>query len=132
MGSFAILVTGESEAPHVVKLREGIGGLDLTRGDGTVEAVPWWRVYRIGNEGTLHRFRRLDRKSWELRVTSGADRALLAHVGKRPFHRLIHPLRRLQFIKVVIGAAILFFTVAQHAPAEWAARSFPQWAQHRS
>jgi len=131
VSEFAILVTGESETPHVVRLKPGKVGLDLIRGDGTAEDIPWWRLFRMSDEGTSHRFRRLDRRAWELRVMSGADTALLSHIGRRPLYRLLYPLRRLESAKVALGLAVLTFTLAQHLPAEWLSKTFPQWAQQR-
>ena len=131
MSQFAIVVAGEAEQARAVRLEANAHELDLYGADGSLERVPWWRLYRLEETSTAHRFRRVDKRNWELRVTAGSDGALLAHVGRRPLHRLVHPLRRLEVLKVGIGAVVLFVTVAQHAPAEWLAKSVPEWAQHR-
>lgn len=62
---------------------------------------------------------------------SGADQDLLAHIGGRPVHRLLHPLRRLESLKVIAGVLILSLTVAQHAPPDFLASWVPDWAQKR-
>lgn len=131
MSSFAILISGRSEQPNVVRLAANEHALEVYATDGYVDNVPWWRLYRSGDDRSTHQFRRLDRRDWELRVTSGADRDLLAHIGRRPIHRILHPLRRLESLKVIAGIAVLLVTFAQHAPAEWLARTVPQWAQRR-
>lgn len=131
MSDFAILLTGEGQSPAVVRLNAGDGALQLVGAHGTTENVPWWRLYRLAEDRSMHRFRRIDRRDWELRVMSGADQQLLAHVGARRFQRILLPLRRLELLKIGAGMLVLFLTVAQHAPPEWMAKTVPEWAQER-
>lgn len=131
MSGFAILVAGKAEQPRPVRLFANAGELELCSADGSTETVRWWWLYRSNNDPATHRFRRLDRKDWELRVTAGGDRDLLAHVGRRPLHRILHPFRRFESLKVLLGIAVLSVTVAGHLPPEWLARSVPDWAQAR-
>jgi len=128
---FAILLEGPNEQPRVVRLAESGECLTLLGSDGIHSQVPWWRIFRVSNEGTIHRFKRLDQRDWELRVTSGADRDLVARVGKRPLARLLYPFRRLHLLKTIIGAIVLLAAIAQHLPPEWTARMMSSRLQHR-
>lgn len=131
MSDFAVLLTGEAEQPTVVRLQANSDSLELVRTYGPTENIAWWRLYRVDEDRSMHRFRRLDRRNWELRVMSGADQALLAHVRRAPLFRLLHPLRRLEALKIVAGLVVLLLTVAQHAPPELLAKAIPGWAQDR-
>lgn len=131
MTQFAILMTGSPLQPRTVRLAEGVDHLTLIGGDGLETQIPWWRLFRISDEGTTHRFARLDKRDWELRVTSGADQQLLARIGKRPLARIIYALRRLHFFKAVFGTIVLFAAIAQHFPAEWTASAISPGIQHR-
>ncbi|WP_407826567.1 M48 family metalloprotease [Sphingomonas sp.] len=62
---------------------------------------------------------------------SGADQDLLAHIGRRPLYRILHPLRRLEAFKIVAGLLVISVTVAQHMPAEWMGGLVPAWAEQR-
>jgi beta-barrel assembly-enhancing protease len=114
-----------------MRLREDSDQLTLIGGDGIETPIPWWRLFRLADEGTTHRFARLDQRDWELRVTSGADRELLSRIGRRPLARVLHPLRRLHLIKTVFGSIVLIAAIAQHFPAEWTARALSPRLQHR-
>lgn len=131
MTQFAILLTGHPRQPRAVRLVENAAHLTLANADGTESHIPWWRLFRISDEGTTHRFARLGERDWELRVTSGADRQLLARIGKRPLARIVYPLRRLHFFKTVFGSVVLFAAIAQHFPPAWTASAIPQSLQHR-
>jgi Peptidase family M48 len=52
-------------------------------------------------------------------------------VGRRPLYRFLHPLRRLEALKILAGIAVLAVTLAQHAPPELTAKTVPGWAQDR-
>lgn len=131
MSDFAILLTGEGQTPAVVRLNAAGGALQLIRAHGAIENVPWWRLYRLDEDRSMHRFRRVDRRDWELRIMSGADQQLLAHVGSRRCQRILVPLRRLELLKIGAGMLVLLLTIAQHAPPEWMAKTVPEWAQER-
>lgn len=131
MSGYAILIAGPDTGPRAVRLDAEKDHLALHGAEGTVEQVPWWRLYRLSDHSSTHHFRRLDKRHWELRVISGGDRALLAHVGRRPLHRFIHPFRRLESLKVLIGLTVLAVTLAQHAPVNWQASLIPEFAQRR-
>lgn len=131
MTHFAMLLTGPEKRPTVVRLFEGESCLSLTAGDGTETQIAWWRLFRVSEEGSTDRFKRLDQRDWELRVTSGADRELLARVGSRPIARFLHPLRRLHSIKTLIGVIVIVAAIAQHFPAEWMAKAITPDMQHR-
>ena len=131
MSDFAILVRGEGQTPAVVRMNATDNALQLIGINGPVETIPWWRLYRVDDGEPTHRFRSLGERNWELRVMSGADQQLLAHVGPRRLHKIIHSLRRLEALKVAAAMLVLLVTIAQHAPPEWVARSIPDWAQNR-
>lgn len=130
MSGYAILVSGRSAPPTVVRIAETEAGLEI-KSAGATQVVQWWRLYRTEDDQSTHFFRRLDDRNWELRVTSGADRQLLAHIGRRPVHRVIHVIRRFEGLKVAVGLFVLAITLGQHAPAEWTAGFVPEWAQKR-
>ena len=124
-------MTGNPLQPRAVRLGEGEDHLTLIGGDGLETQIPWWRLFRISDEGTTHRFARLDKRDWELRVTSGADQQLLARIGRRPLARIIYALRRLHFLKTVFGSIVLFAAFVEHFPAEWTASAISPAIQHR-
>ena len=93
--------------------------------------VSWWRLYRIETGSSIHRFGRLDKRGWELRVAGGADQALLAHVRFRSPLRLPYPLNRLHLLKVIAGIVVLGATLAESLPARWVASAIPPKAQER-
>jgi hypothetical protein len=131
MAQFAILLTGAEARPTIVRLVEDDSRLTLVAGDGTQSHIPWWHLFRISDEGSTDCFKRLDKRHWELRVTAGADRELLARVGRKPLARMLHPLRRLQSAKTFVGMFVLLVAVAQHFPAEWTARAVTPALQDR-
>ena len=116
--------------PSAVKLEEGEDGLNLV-GAGQSETIAWWRLYRIETGSSVHRFGRLDKRGWELRVAGGADQALLAHVRFRSLLRIPYPLNRLHMFKIVAGIIVLGATFAESIPARWVASSIPPQAQER-
>jgi predicted nuclease of predicted toxin-antitoxin system len=63
MTDFAILLTGEAEQPSVVRLRANDDALELVRTYGSPENIAWWRLYRVDENQSTHRFRRLDRRN---------------------------------------------------------------------
>ncbi|MBA3527129.1 MAG: hypothetical protein M3438_03885 [Pseudomonadota bacterium] len=121
MSNTAIILSGPNQRPLVVRVQADDSSLSIVEPDGTIAQVPWWRLYRVSDEGTTHRFQRLDRREWELRVTGGSDQALLAHIGRRPIARILHPLRRLHIFKTIAGLLVLGVAVIDHLPPEWMA-----------
>src|SRR5688572_17060082 len=105
--------------------------LALIGSAGAESRIPWWRLFRLPDEGTTHRFARLDKRDWELRVTSGADQELLSQVGRRPLARVLYPLRKIQFVKTAIGSVVLLAAIAQHFPPDWTAKMIPDTLENR-
>ena len=131
MSGFALLHHGGTATPRVVKLSVADDRLFLAGANDFAEEIPWWRLYRSGNEGSVHRFRRLDRSKWELRVTAGADQALLAHVKQRSLGRFLGPLHRLHILKAVAFLVTAIVALSSALPANWVADAIPSVAEHR-
>ena len=129
MNDLAIVTSGNG-MPRTVRLVVGDDALHLVSIHGE-EAISWWRLYRVGDEGTTQRFRRVDRAEWELRVTSAEDLGILGRVRRGSIFRFLRPLQRLQTIKVFAGIMILGITIAAHAPAEWGAAFVPAKLEQR-
>lgn len=129
MNDLAIVTAGDA-MPRTVRLVVDDDALRLISVHGE-EVISWWRLYRVGDEGTTQRFRRVDRPEWELRVTSAADLGLLGRVRRGSIFRFLRPLRRLQSLKIIAGIAVLGFTIADHAPPEWGATLISSAAEKR-
>ncbi len=105
--------------------------MSIIEANGTESIVPWWRLFRVEDRGATHRFRRIDAANWELRATTGSDRELLAHIGRRRLSRAFALLNRLHGLKILLGIFILAVTFAEHLPADWTARLLIPAAQKR-
>lgn len=131
MTDYAILLHGAEKSPKAVRIAAANGNLCITGADGSQATIPWWRLFRVEDRGTTHRFRRIDAPHWELRVTSGSDRALLAHIGYRRLARALALLNRLHGLKILLGIFVLAVTFAEHLPADWTGRLLIPAAQKR-
>ncbi len=131
MTTYAILLQGPEQRPTAVRIEVADGQLGVTDAHGSFTAIPLWRLFRVEDHGTTHRFRRIDGPRWELRVTAGSDRALLSEIGHRRLARTFAILSRLHSLKVLLGVVILAVTFAQHLPADWTARLLVSVAQRR-
>lgn len=131
MSDLAILIEGTNRHPRAVRIAAGERELLIDKADGTSASVAWWRLFRIEDHGTTHRFRRVDAPRWELNVTSGSDRAMLAHIGHRRLTRAIGLLHRFHGLKVIAGSIVIAVTVATHLPADWSSRFLPESAERR-
>lgn len=131
MSDLAILIEGPNRSPRAVRIAPDGGDLLISKSDGSLTRVPWWRLFRIEDHGTTHRFRRLDSAQWELQLVSGSDRELLSHIGHRRLGRTFSLLHRLHGVKILIGVAVLAVTFVDHMPADWTDGAIPNWAEQR-
>ena len=131
MSDYAILLPGPEKSPLAVRIAATPAALVITCADGSISEVPWWRLFRVEDRGMTHRFRRIDSSQWELRASSGSDRALLAHIGHRRMARVFSLFNRLHALKILIGIVVLSVTFAEHLPADWTARFIVPAAQKR-
>ena len=130
LSSLAILVRHSGATPLAVRLEAGDDALGLVSAH-QADSVPWWRLYRLETGDFLHRFGRLDKRGWGLRVSGGADQALLAHIKSRPLAALARPFHGLHLAKLVLGIIVLGATFAEAIPARWVASALPKGASER-
>lgn len=130
MSNLAILIRHDRAAPAAVKLEADGDELILSTSAGS-ESIAWWRLYRIETSDAVHRFGRLDRRGWELRLAGGADQALLAHVKSRSFARIAKPFHRLHLLKILAGVFVLGATFIESVPARWVSSALSDAASER-
>ena len=131
MSSQAILVSGRFSQPRAVQVVVDEKSLILIGANGFAEHVAWWRLIRTGSGGSTHRFRRIDRREWELRVVAGADQALLSHVKSGLLGKFARPFHRLQTLKIVVSVVALAMMFSESIPARWLSSKFSTAAQER-